>query len=229
MRSLGGYRRGEFSVFAVHVRDLLFAPLGRLPCGAVEFARAHEVESQRTQGLQGRVLLLSQTDQQHIVQALVVGDTEELRLRRRRTQRGVSVRQAHRRGQRGPHRGGTLRTLAGERQVQRQPRRQSLQLRLLSEHLRAVAPDMLLQLHDLLCQGNVLRKLCLVQELRRFSLGQRLQQAGFLGRVFVQQLHSVCELRVLGLYPGQLRGVAAAQRRIRLLRKLRRLADLDAA
>ena len=163
------------------------------------------------------------------MQALVVGYTEELRLGCGRAEGGVRVRHVDRRGQRRRHRGGALRALAAERQVQRQPRGQGLQLRLLALHLSAVAPDVLFELHDLLSQGDVLRKLCLVQELRRLSLRQRLEKAGLLGRVFVQQLYRVGELRVLGLHPGQLRGVAAAPRRIRLLRKLRRLADLDAA
>ena len=229
MRGLGGYGLGQLAVFAVQIRYFLFAPLGGLLRRAVEFAGAHEVEAQGPQGLKRGVQPVPQAYEQNIVQALVVRDPEELGLGGRSAQRRVRFGHVQRRRQGRRHRGGALRTLAGERQIQGQPGGQSLQLGLLPQRLGSVAADALFELHEFLREGDVLRKTCLVQKLRRLRLRQRLEEAGLLGRVFIQQLHRVRELRVLRLHARQLRGVAAAQGRIRLLRKLGRLADLDAA
>ena len=215
MRGLCGDGGDELRVLAAEVRNFLFAFFSGLPGRTVELAGAHEVQTQGAQDLERGVQLVFEADEEHVMEAPVVRDAEELGF-----ERG---------GQGRRHRCGALRPLAGKRQLQGQPGRQGLERRLLALDLCVVAPYPLLELHELFRQLDSGGQLFLVQERGGLGLGQGLEEALLFRGVFVEELYRVRELRVLGLHRGKARAFAAAERWKRLLGELGRLAHLDAA
>ena len=91
MRGFGGDGGDELRVLAAEVCNFLFAFFSGLPGRTVELAGAHEVQPQGAQDLERGVQLVFEADEQHVMEAPVVRDAEELGFRRGGAERGVGL------------------------------------------------------------------------------------------------------------------------------------------
>ena len=204
--------------------------LGSLfPGRAGVISRAHEVEAVRPERLLRRLVLVRIADERHIIEALVAGNAEELRLRRRGAQRRVNIRHVCRRGQAGRGKNGLLRALAAQRDIQVQPGRERGHGGLQPCRLACAAADLLLLARYLLSHGQVCGELPLVQHRVNLRLGQGFEEAALGRGIPVHELYGVRQQGVIGPLNGKVAAGTAPEPVEPGALELARFAELHAA